>query len=80
MASTAETDLVEVVVTTHLGAKYVFPDMPRGTLENLIRLSGWDKTGKIVLVNVSAAVLTMDARIVKSVVYDGEVKWPVSPA
>lgn len=74
------TDLVEVIVETHLGAKHVFPDMPRGALASVIELGGWTKTGRLVMVNVSAAVLTMDARLVKSVTYDGEVKWPASPA
>lgn len=70
------TDLVTVTVKTHLGAEYVFPDMPRPMLDNVIRLSGWETSGRLILVNVSAAVLTMESRIVKSVSYDGEVKWP----
>ena len=69
-------DLVSVTLETHFGAKYVFPDMPRDMLDNVIKLSGWEKNGKVVLVNVSAAVLSLESRIVKSISYDGEVKWP----
>jgi len=68
-------DLTEVTIKTRLQATYVFPDMPRSMLDNVIRLSGWEKTGRLVLVNVSGSVLTLEARIVESVSYDGEVRW-----
>jgi hypothetical protein len=77
--TTLGSDLVDVIVETHLGARYVFPDMPRTMLDNVIQLSGWERTGQFVLVNVSSAVLTMPARLVKSVAYDGEVKWTNAP-
>lgn len=72
-------DLVDVIVETHLKARYVFPDMPRQMLNNVIQYSGWERTGQFVLVNVSGAVLTMPARLVKTVSYDGEVKWTNAP-
>lgn len=68
-------DLVEVTIETLLGSKYIFPDMPRGMLDNVITKSGWDKVGRLVLVNVSATCLSMESRIVKTVSYEGEVKW-----
>jgi hypothetical protein len=68
-------DLVEVVVETTLGARYVFPDMPRTMLDNVIKNSGWRSIGQVVLVNVSSSCLTIPSRIVKTVSYDGEVKW-----
>jgi hypothetical protein len=72
-------DLVTVTVETHLGAKYVFPDMPRHALDNVIKGAVWKSSGHLVLVNVSAAVLSLEARLVKCVEYDGEVKWGDAP-
>ena len=73
-------DLAVVTVETHLGAVYVFPDMPREALRNVVDSDGWAQAGRLVLVNISAAVLTMEARLVKAVSYDGKVQWPCSPA
>lgn len=73
-------DLVEVTIKTKLGAQYVFPDMPRSMLDNVIRLSGWDRIGRLVLVNVSGSVLTLESRIVAAIWYDERAQWPCSPA
>lgn len=75
MSSALGTDLVEVTVETSLGAKYVFPDMPRTTLDNVIQLKGWKYENPFILVNVSGACLSVPMRIVATVSYDGEVKW-----
>ncbi len=69
------TDLVVVTVESHLGSTYTFPDMPRAMLETIIKSSGWESVGRMILVNVSGAVLSIEARVVKTVSYDGEVKW-----
>jgi len=69
------TDLTVVTVTTKLGAKYVFPDMPQGPLDNIVRSSAWITAGRLILVNISAAVLSIDSRLVRSVEYNGEVQW-----
>ena len=68
-------DLVMVTVETLLGSLYEFPDMPRDTLTHVIKLNGWESTGRFVLVNASSAVLTMDASIVRCIWYDGAVQW-----
>ena len=69
-------DLVVVTIETALGSSYVFPDMPRDMLDNVIKNSGWEAGAKVVLVNVSSAVLVLESRIVKSLSYAGEVRWP----
>ena len=68
------TDLVEVTLETLLSARYVFPDMPRSALTEGL-LKAHIATGKVTLVNVSGAVLTLPSRIVRSISFDGEVKW-----
>jgi hypothetical protein len=67
-------DLVRVVVTTKLGEEHHFPDMPPSLLDAALR-PGWIENGKLVLVNVSGSVLVVDARIIKSIGYDGKVLW-----
>ncbi len=67
--------LVDVTVETLSGKLHVFPDMPRDMLDTLLKDAGWVKTGRLVLVNVSASVLTIEARIVRCVSYDGAVRW-----
>lgn len=79
MSSAMGNDLVTVTVETHLGAKYVFPDMPKHALDAVIQGRVWASTGHLVLVNVSAAVLSIEARIVKCVEYGGEVRWANAP-
>ena len=68
------TELVEVTVETLLGARYVFPDMPRDVIGSL-QSSGFTCSGQLVLVNASNVTLVLPSRIVKSISYDGEVKW-----
>jgi hypothetical protein len=75
MTQKTESSLVEVTLETLLGARYVFPDMPRSTLEGVIKSSILYATGKVTLANASSAVLTLPSRIVKSISFDGEVKW-----
>jgi hypothetical protein len=73
-------DLVVVTIKTKTGSEYRFPDVPRLTLENVIKLQGWNSCGVIVLVNVSGASMSMPARIAESLSYDGEVRWTGSAA
>lgn len=73
------TDLVEVTVETHLGARHVFPDMPRDMLKNIIEKSGWTQIGRVVLVNISGAVLTLESRTVRCISFDGKVQWGDAP-
>lgn len=66
-------DLVSVEVETLLGARYVFPDMQRAVLDPAIKVAS--DQGQLTFVNVSGACLTMKMRIVKTITYDGEVRW-----
>ena len=72
----AGSDLVIVTIKTTQDSEYIFPDMSRQMLENVIKNSGWLADSNVVLVNVSGACLVIAARIVKSLSYDGEVRWP----
>lgn len=53
---------------------YVFPDMLRPSLEEALRRGAWDE-GQLTLVNVSKACLTLPNRIVKTLSFDGQVRW-----
>lgn len=68
-------DLTIVTVQTKEGSIYSFPDVPRSVLETVIRQQGWNAAGSVILVNISSACLSLPARIVASLSYDGEVKW-----
>jgi hypothetical protein len=68
-------ELVEVILETLLGARYVFPDMPRTALTPNFINAAATASGKVVLVNVSGAMLTLPSRIVGTIFFDGEVKW-----
>ena len=71
-----EAELVEVTIETLTGAKYIFPDMPRDMVENLLlRSDTWRTVGRLILVNVSATLISMEARIVKCISWGGEVRW-----
>jgi len=67
-------DLTSVEIETLLGARYVFPDMPRQLLEQEIMRGAWNE-GQLTLVNVSNACLTLPNRIVKTLSFDGQVRW-----
>jgi hypothetical protein len=73
-------DLVVVTVKTKQGSEYSFPDVPRSMIETVIKNQGWGSAGSVVVVNISGACLTMPARIVDTLCFDGEVKWTGSPA
>jgi hypothetical protein len=73
-------DLVEVTIKTKQGSEYRFPDVARGMLNTVIKGQGWIAVDKIILVNISGAVLSLPARIAATLSYDGEVKWTGSPA
>jgi hypothetical protein len=73
-------DLTVVTIKTHQGSEYIFPDVPRSMLENVIKGQGWNACGIIVLVNVSGASMSMPSRIAATLSYDGEVRWTGSAA
>lgn len=77
-----ETDLLVVEVETPNGSRYLFPDMPRSTLENAMTLAAWDKVDNIILVNIHAACLSIPkASIVRVVAGDSkEIVWAPSAA
>jgi hypothetical protein len=73
--------LVEVVVTTREGARYVFPDMAEGELRKVLPESGrlLASMPSLMMANASVAVLTIPFRIIKTIEVGGEVLW-ASPA
>ena len=74
MTQGTKAKLVDVTLETWTGAKYVFPDMPRETLERAVSTAGC-LGDKFLLVNASHAVLTLEPRIVRTISYDGTVQW-----
>lgn len=70
-ASCLGSDLGTVKVVTLLGAEYVFPDMPRASLDSLVLHTAWEN-GSLALVNVSGSVLSLPARIVASVTWNND--------
>ncbi len=67
-------DLKSVEIRTHENALYVFPDVPEDSLKNVVLPGAWRTAGVFVLVNVSGSSLTLPARIVKTVSWDGKVQ------
>ena len=76
MVSTGN-DLCVVVVTTHMGAEYRFPDMSESQVREAMPQSGRIPSDQpaLMMVNVSHAVLTMVFRIVQEVRIGEEVIW-----
>jgi hypothetical protein len=72
--------MTTVTIKTKQGSDYSFPDVPRATLQTMIEQRGWNEAGSVLIVNVSGALLSMPARIVDTLSYDGEVRWTGSPA
>jgi hypothetical protein len=68
-------DLTNVEVTTREGAVYAFPDMPHSTLETVLQHSNWVANGVLILVNVSGALLSLPARVVDTISWDGKVQY-----
>lgn len=62
-------DLVTVEVTTKTGANYTFPDMSLSVLREVLPQSGRVPTSQptLVLVNVSAALLSIPLAIVSTI-------------
>lgn len=48
--------------------------MPRTLLEQSLMQGAWDE-GQLTLVNVSDACLTLPNRIVRTLSFDGQVRW-----
>jgi hypothetical protein len=69
--------LVDVIVVTKSGARYVFPDMPSGELERVLPESGrqLETQPSFMMVNASIAVLTIPFRVIKSIETGGKVLW-----
>lgn len=65
--------LVVVTVVTRTGSQHIFPDMAHDVLD--LSMRHWSKTGRAIFVNVAGAVLTIETGAVKTVSYDGEIKW-----
>jgi len=76
--------LVDVVVETKMGTKYLFPDMPRGELERVLPESGriLETQPTLMMVNASISVLSIPFRVIKNIEvtssepgWTGEVLW-----
>lgn len=70
---TQKTELRTLVITTHLGAVYHFPDVDKGAFEWLP--AARCTLSSVTLVNVSNAVLVLPTRIIDSVTVDGKEIW-----
>lgn len=70
--------LVDLTFETSLGAKYIFPDMEKRDVDELVAMMPRPKD--IVLVNASGACLTVPSRIITLLFVDGEERWRRSPA
>lgn len=67
--------LVQVTITTELGAVYEFPDMFLHVLETLIASETLHGFAQVSLINQSSACLVLPTRIVKTIAVNGEIKW-----
>lgn len=67
--------LVQVAVTTELGAVYNFPDMLKSHVDALVMSPNLHGFAQITFVNQSTACLIIPARIIKTIAVDGEIKW-----
>lgn len=72
---TESLELVEVSLTTSLGAKYMFPDMPKHVVETLLTENAFLQFGHLSLVNQSMASLILPTRILEVIVVNGEERW-----
>ena len=80
-----KTDPVVVGIETHLGARYLFPDMDRTALSAVLPHASSTPPSAVTslcLVNISEATLVVPFRIIKRMTTDGEEWWraPISPA
>lgn len=66
--------LVDVMLTTSLGAEYRFPDVDESVAEDFAK-SFRPFAGTITLTNVSNACLVLPSRIVATIKVGGQVKW-----
>lgn len=66
-------DCTVVTITTLQGGTYEFPDMPRAMLKTVLS-SPWHQHDSFILVNVYGSVLSMQARLIKSIWFDGELQ------
>lgn len=76
MVRGAAVKLTDVELVTLLGARYVFPDMPRAEMDALVeRAKHGESCQSLTIHNASSAVLVMPWRIVATISYDGGVRW-----
>ena len=75
--STTASDLVEVVVETLQGSRYVFPDMNRENVVSVLPPSGRvpESVTFLMFYNYSGSVMSLPIRIVKEVRVGEEVLW-----
>lgn len=64
--------LVVVGIDTQLGAHYIFPDVPRKTIEDLLITGGLHTFTQLSIVNASGAALVIPTRIIQTIYVDGE--------
>lgn len=69
-------NLVTLKITTELGAEYVFPDLPKETIDALLVNDAIVMFSQISLINQSGACLVIPRRIIKTIEVNGEVAWP----
>lgn len=74
------TAIVTVEVETTAGSRYVFPDVSREMLDVAITLRAWERVDNVILVNTSAACLSIPKHTVARILVGKEVVWPSSSA
>jgi len=68
-------ELCTVHIQTTLDAEYVFPDVPKKVLTEVISRIGSVSAGDLVLVNASKSCLTIRREIIKTVKCNQTVVW-----
>jgi hypothetical protein len=80
--STRPADLTVVTIETHLGATYMWPDMPRAEIEGMVQQLPAGKGATVLssaftLSNISRAVAVIPWRIIRKILIDGKERWPL---
>lgn len=70
------TQMVVLELQTLLGARYVFPDVDKGELDQVVQhASRGEHCASLTVRNISHAVLVVPWRIISEISYGGEVQW-----
>ena len=68
-------NLVNITITTQLGAVYELPDVPEATIAELLKSPNLHGFPSLSLINQSQACLVIPTRIIATIAVAGEVRW-----